>query len=245
MKLKTLTSGAIQMIAVIPFLCIAGFAASCSLACAIWMHGFLSAYMPTGGGILSYFYSGICLVVSYFTYGFSLIFFAPLINFILGGRLKPWRGKAVSLGCLPWYIHATLTLLPRLSFLEFITPSPFTNVFYRLMGMKIGTGVTINSTAIADPSLIEMGDRVTIGGSASIMAHYAQGGFLVIAPVKIGAGATIGLKAIILGGVTIGIKSKVLAGSYVLPGTNIPDGETWGGIPAAPVDLKKFREEIQ
>ena len=82
----------------------------------------------------------------------------------------------VSLAALRWYVHCTLTLVVRYSFLEFVTPSPFAQLYYRLMGMKIGRHVTINSTAIADPSLIEMEDGVTIGGSASIMAHYAQGG---------------------------------------------------------------------
>jgi acetyltransferase-like isoleucine patch superfamily enzyme len=143
----------------------------------------------------------------------------------------------VSLGAVRWYVHATLTLLPRLSFLEFICPTWYLNFYYRLMGMKIGHGVTINTTAIADPSMIELGDKVTLGGSCSLMGHYAQGGYLVIAPVHIKRGATIGLRAIIMGGVTVGEKAKVLAGSFVLPKTVIPDGETWGGIPAVPVDL--------
>lgn len=107
------------------------------------------------------------------------------------------------------------------------------------MGMRIGRNVTINSTALADPSLIEMGDGVTIGGSASIMAHYAQGGYLVIAPVRIAAGATIGLRAIIMGGVEVGEKARVLAGSFVLPNTCIPAGETWAGIPARRIELER------
>lgn len=64
------------------------------------------------------------------------------------------------------------------------------------------------------------------------MAHYAQGGYLVIAPVRIGVGATIGLRAVLMGGVIVGEKAKVLAGSFVLPNTCIPAGETWAGIPA-------------
>jgi acetyltransferase-like isoleucine patch superfamily enzyme len=104
------------------------------------------------------------------------------------------------------------------------------------MGMRIGRDVHINSTAIADPSMIEFGNSVTIGGSASIMAHYAQGGYLIIAPVRIGAGATIGLRAIIMGGVEVGEKAKVLAGSFVLPNTRIPAGELWGGIPAQRIE---------
>jgi acetyltransferase-like isoleucine patch superfamily enzyme len=132
-----------------------------------------------------------------------------------------------------------MTLVVRYSFLEFVTPTPFSQMYYRLMGMKIGRHVTLNSTAIADPSLIELEDGATIGGSANILAHYAQGGFLVIATVKIGAGATIGMRAVIMGGVEVGAKAKVLANSFVLPHTKVPAGETWAGIPAQRIELPR------
>jgi acetyltransferase-like isoleucine patch superfamily enzyme len=185
---------------------------------------------------------GVVFAISYFAYGLSLLLIAPAINFLLGGRLQPYRGSAVTLAAMRWYVHCTMTLVVRYSFLEFVTPSPFSQLYYMLMGMKIGREVTINSTAIADPSLIEIGDRATIGGSANILAHYAQGGFLVIAPVKIGEGATIGMRAVIMGGVTVGAKAKVLANSFVLPNTHIPDGESWAGIPAQKIVLPKRDE---
>jgi len=182
--------------------------------------------------------TGLALATSYFAYGLSLLLIAPALNFLLGGKLDPYRGSQVSFAALRWYVHCTMTLVVRYSFLEFVTPSALGQLFYLLMGMKIGRNVTINSTAIADPSLIELQDGATIGGSASVMAHYAQGGFLVIAPVIIGAGATIGMRAVIMGGVQVGAKAKVLAGSFVLPNTKIPAGETWAGVPARRIELE-------
>lgn len=113
-------------------------------------------------------------------------------------------------------------------FLDYITPSPLTNMFYKLMGMKIGKGVIINTTNISDPCLIEIGDYVTIGGSVHILAHYGQKGFLVLAPVKIGRGANIGLKASIMGDVHIGENATVKPHAVVLPKTRIGDGEIFG-----------------
>jgi acetyltransferase-like isoleucine patch superfamily enzyme len=107
------------------------------------------------------------------------------------------------------------------------------------MGMKIGRGTIINSTWISDPSMIELGKRVTIGGSVTMVAHYGQGGLLIIAPIKIGDGCTIGLKSSIMGGTTIGEKAKILPHSVVLPKTVIPAGETWGGVPAQKIESKK------
>jgi acetyltransferase-like isoleucine patch superfamily enzyme len=224
----------------LPFMALAITVAGLALGVGVFVFDhFFSAPLAAITSWLRYPLTGLALVVSYFAYGLSLLLIAPALNFVLGGRLNPYRGSAVSLAALRWYIHATMTMVVRYSFLEFVTPSAFAQLFYRLMGMKIGRNVTINSTAIADPSLIELEDGATIGGSASVLAHYAQGGYLVIAPVKICAGATIGLRAVIMGGVEVGAKAKVLASSFVLPNTKIPPGETWAGIPARRIELER------
>lgn len=233
----------LQALGAIPFLALAALAAGLSVAPGLYVLRHLHQLCLSLPEYLFYPALGLSLVTAYVTYGFSLLVVAPALNLLLGGRLKPYRGKQVSLGILPWYIHATLTMLPRLTFLDFICPTPFLNLYYRLMGMKMGDGVTINTTAIADPSMIELGERVTLGGSCSIMGHYAQGGFMVIAPTRIGPGATIGLRAIVMGGVQVGEKAKVMAGSFVLPKTVIPPGETWGGIPAVKIERHPERHE--
>lgn len=229
----------LAIIGPLPFLALAILAMGLAVGVAAAVFNALHPLVETGSTWSHYAVLGMVFAVSYFAYGLSLLLIAPAINFVLGGRLQPYRGSAVTLAALRWYVHCTMTLVVRYSFLEFVTPSPFSLLYYRLMGMKIGREVTLNSTAIADPSLIEIGDRATIGGSANILAHYAQGGFLVIAPVKIGEGATIGMRAVIMGGVEVGAKAKVLANSFVLPNTKIPDGESWAGIPAHKIELSK------
>ncbi len=177
---------------------------------------------------------GAGAVATIFLTGISMMFVLPFTNFLFlfGKRLKPWRGPYYSLEAIRWYIHNGVLYMLRYSFLEFFTPSPMAVLFYRMMGMKIGRGTIINSTCISDPSLITLGQKVTIGGSATIVGHYGQGGYLVLAPVEIGDGATIGLRATVMGGATIGKNARVMAHSVVLPKTQIPEGETWGGVPA-------------
>jgi hypothetical protein len=182
---------------------------------------------------------GTSIAAGYFTYGFSLVLLLPAANFILRGKPREFRGPYYSAECVRWYLHNALTYLMRYTFLEFLTPTPLNILFYRLMGMKIGRGVQINSTHISDPALIELGDRVTVGGSAVIVAHYGQGGYLVLAPVRIGSGATIGLRATVMGGAVIGEHAKILPNSVVLPKTVVPAGEVWGGVPAQKVELKR------
>ena len=195
---------------------------------------FVFAYQHTQNWpqILHFFVLATAVTTGYFIFGFLLILLLPLVNFLLPLRVRPGRGMYYSLESVPWYIHNALTYIARYAFLKFITPTPFNILFYRLMGMKIGRGVQLNTVNVSDPSLIELEDKVTIGGSVTLIGHYGSGGFLIIAPVRIGKGATIGLKATIMGDVEIGEGARVLPNSVVMPKTRIPAGEVWGGVPA-------------
>lgn len=195
------------------------------------------------GVVLQNIAYGLSIAAGYFFYGFSLVFLVPFVNFIFRAKLTTWRGQYYSAESFKWFIHNGLTYLVRFTFLEFVTPSPLNLLFYQMMGMKIGRGSIINSTWISDPSLITLGEKVTIGGSVTIVGHYGQGGLLVVAPVIIGDGCTIGLKATIMGGAEIGAGAKILPHSVVLPKTRIPGGETWGGVPAQKINSSQGQSE--
>jgi len=201
-----------------------------------WAHRWSNQYSE----LTHAFVLGSSIVASFFICGFAAMIILPILNKVLVGHLKAWKGPYYSLEAIKWYIHNGILYMLRYSFLEFVTPSPFSLWFYRAMGMKIGKGTVINSTHISDPSLLELGSKVTIGGSATIVAHYGQGGFLVLSPVFIGDDVTIGLRATIMGGVKIGKGAKILPNSVVMPKTEVPAGEVWGGVPAHKLDLKKM-----
>lgn len=183
---------------------------------------------------------GLSIAAGYVAYGACLVFAAPFLNFVLRTKLQAWRGPYYSAEAIRWFLHNYFTYMVRYTFLELVTPSPLSILFYKMMGMKIGKGAAINTTCISDPSLIILGDKVTLGGSVTIVAHYGQGGFLVIAPVKIGHGCTIGLRATVMGGVEIGDGAVVLPHSVVMPKTIIPPGEKWGGVPARKMEAHEL-----
>lgn len=192
----------------------------------IYVYHFISQWVSTWPEVFKYAGMGMGVALGFFTYGISVIFIVPLVNFLLPLRMKAFRGPWYSLGAIPWYVHNALTYMVRFTFLEFITPSPMNILFYRMMGMKIGKGVVINTTNISDPCLITLGDYVTVGGSATLFAHYGQRGYLIISPVTIGKGTTVGLKASVMGGSQIGENVTIKPHTAVLPRTKIPDGET-------------------
>ncbi len=215
-----------------PIYLLSAVAMGISLVPGIYLFTCVSCCTQAWPQVLHFAALGMALAVGFMLYGFTLILVVPLFNFILPTRIKAWRGIYYSLQSVPWYIHNALTYVVRYTFLDFITPTPFNHMFYRLMGMKMGRGAQINTTNISDPSMLELGEKVTIGGSATVVCHYGSAGYLVIAPVRIHKGATIGLRAIIMGDVEIGENARLLPNSVVMPKTRIPAGEIWGGVPA-------------
>ena len=219
---------AAYLIALVPLYLVCIFSMGISAIPGIYLFQYLTQISIEWGKPLHYGATGIGLVAGYFLYGLCLIFVVPLVNFLLPLKVKPFRGGFYSLQSIPWYFHNALTYTVRYTFLEFLTPTPLNILFYRLMGMKIGRNSHINTTNISDPCLIEIGDKVTVGGSATIIAHYASQGYLVLDHVKINDGVTIGLKATIMGNVEIGEGATIGPHEVILPKSRIPAGRKFG-----------------
>jgi len=210
------------MLALIPIYFLGAIIVGISATPGIYFFNYISDLTAEWEKVLHYASLGFAFFVGFFMYGISLIFVTPFFNKILPFKIKPFRGPYYSYQSVPWYVHNAMVYLVRYTFLEFITPTPLNVLFYKMMGMKIGKGVHINTTNISDVGLIELGDKVTIGGSAHLICHYAAKGYLIIAPVKIKSGTTLGLKSTIMGDVEIGEKSIIAPHEVVYPKSRIP-----------------------
>ena len=117
-------------------------------------------------------------------------------------------------------------------FLKQVVPSFLANLYYRMMGAKIGKGVQLNSENINDASMLIFGDGVVVGGGATINGHLVESGEIVLAPVRVGNGALIGGGSIVQPGCTIGDGAVIGSRAVVPKWTEVPAGEVWAGIPA-------------
>ena len=216
------------IIALFPIYIVTTLAMGISISPGILFFDFISDYSSSWPTALHYIAMGFGISFGYFIYGISLLFVVPLFNFLLPFRLKPFRGNYYSITTVPWYFHNALTYLVRYTFLEFVTPTPLNTLFYKMMGMKIGKGSHINTTNISDVCMIEIGEKVTIGGSATLIAHYASQGYLIVDKVKIENKVTIGLKATVFGDVEIGEGAVIAPHEVVLPKSRIPEGKRLG-----------------
>jgi acetyltransferase-like isoleucine patch superfamily enzyme len=220
---------------------VASTALGLALAPALWVFDHLAAWSGRLPGALPYLAVATSAALCFFLAGLALLVVVPIYNFLLPTRVHPFKGGYYSIHVLPWFVHNALFYLVRYSFLPFVTLTPFGIWFLRAMGMKIGRHAFVNTEYISDPQLITLGDDAALGGSVRIFAHYGGGGNFVIAPVVIGARATIGLAATVMGDVEVGEGATVLPHSVLLPGSRVGPGETWGGVPARRIE----REEME
>ncbi len=239
---------AAHMFAVLAVYAVIAVAIGCAVAPALWL---LANWLPwalTWGEWLGWPLAGIGFGLAFFVAGFALLVVVPVFNWLLPTRMQSYNGAYYSIAAVPWFLHNALFYLARYTFLPYVTLTPFGPWFLSAMGMKIGRRAFINTEFISDPCLIALGDDVVIGGSVHLFAHFAGGGHLVIAPISIEAGATIGQKATVMGDVQIGAGAKILPHSVLLPGSRVGAGETWAGVPARPItaaEMEHVRQDIR
>lgn len=171
----------------------------------------------------------------FFLFALILILVVGLYRMVTFAGTPLGRFPYYSLGGLRWASYNALILAVRFTVMDFLRVTPFQVLFYRLMGMKCGARVQINTKVIGDANLIEVGDDTVIGGDVTLVCHAAEAGQLVTAPVKIGCRVTVGLMAVILPGCEIGDGAIIAAGAVLPKGTHVPAGAVWAGVPARQV----------
>ena len=170
--------------------------------------------------------------------GIGLLVWCILDLFILGifGLILHPRAESAQAPTQSWLTirWAFMSLFQRLAMpsLQWMVPSFIGNIYFTMMGMKIGKDAQIVSPNVNDCYMVEIGEKSILGGGAVINGHLFEKDGIHMAKVKIGSKCVIGTNAQINPGCIIGDKA-VIASRAVLPKhTVVPPGEVWGGLPA-------------
>ena len=138
-------------------------------------------------------------------------------------RLLGWRTPAnaemriVDFGwpLLDWARYLMMNHIVRVFVGTLLRATPLWTLYIRLNGARVGRGVYVNSLAVMDHNLLEIGDWATIGSDVHLAGHTFEAGMVKTAPVRIGARAMIGVGSWIGIGVEIGEGAQVGALSVV------------------------------
>lgn len=192
----------------------------------IWLH---TANLSLHARLLA---GALGLGISFFIFGLALMFLVSLLRIVFRLNLREGEYHVLSWGCVRWALANALQLVVSAVFMDFILLTPFANLFFRMMGARVGRNAQINSKFCADLSLLELGDDAVIGGHATVICHSFERHRLILRKVRIARKAIIGLNAVVLPGCDIGEGALIAAGAVLGKGTVVPPHSVYSGVPA-------------
>lgn len=151
------------------------------------------------------------------------------------GRFKPeqspmWTSKV-------WRSEAITSTYESLSvpfLLDFMKGTPWLPLLLRLLGVKTGKRVWMNTTDITEHDMVHIGDDTALNEDCGPQTHLFEDKVMKVGPVKIGKRCSIGARTIILYDSEIGDNVNVDALSLVMKGENLQSDSNWGGSPVKP-----------
>jgi non-ribosomal peptide synthetase-like protein len=110
--------------------------------------------------------------------------------------------------------------------------TPFLNLYYRLMGARIGPDVYFGSDHAGAFDLLAVGRGASIGAEASLLGHTVEDGMLKIGPISIGERCFVGARSALRPDTRMEDDARLADLSMLPDGACIPTGEEWIGSPA-------------
>jgi len=191
--------------------------------------------------------SVFCLLISFSVFIFFIfacIIFGITSRLITFG-IKPGRYIIGSPTFIRWLINGGLHTIALNLILPFIVGSDWIKIYFKLAGCKMGKNVFLNSPALQDAYLLELGNDVIIGGRADITCHMFEGRHLILDKIIIGDNTLIGFRSYVMPGVHVGKKCSIGCYSIVRKDREFNDHSTVVSIPGLPIrNIAKFIRDI-
>jgi non-ribosomal peptide synthetase-like protein len=130
-----------------------------------------------------------------------------------------------------WWVERVWKLHP-FHFLHIFNGTPFKNVLWRLIGVRIGKRVFDDGVYISEPTLTAIGDDCVFNERSKIQCESQEDGTYKSGRTTLGAACTIGVGAFVHYGVNMGDGSVLAPDAFLMKGENVPPRAQWGGNPA-------------
>jgi len=137
-----------------------------------------------------------------------------------------WRSEAIT---------STYEALSIPFLLEYMQGTPWLPLLMKLLGVKTGKRIWMNTTDITEFDMVTIGDDVMLNADCGPQTHLFEDRVMKIGAVKIGARSSIGAGTIILYDSEVGDDTKIEALSLVMKGERLAPGTEWTGSPVRPL----------
>jgi len=179
----------------------------------------------------------IALSVAGCLYGLASFLLVVALKWILVGRYRP---RAAPMWTpFVWISEAVTNLYESLAvpnFLNILRGTPMLPWALRLLGVRIGKGVFMNTTDITEFDCVRIGDEAELNAASGPQTHLFEDRVMKIGRVEIGARVTVGARSTILYDTQVGDGAQLGPLTLVAKGERLPAATRWEGSPAAPVN---------
>ncbi|MEU5522850.1 Pls/PosA family non-ribosomal peptide synthetase [Streptomyces sp. NPDC047860] len=163
------------------------------------------------------------------------LFVTPLYFALVERAIVAFRGLQPRLCSIydPYFWwHERLWKVPD-EYLDVFNGTPFKNVIWRLLGVRLGRRVFDDGCYLTERMLTTIGNDCTLNAGSKIQCHSQEDGTFKSDRSTIGDGCTVGVGAHVHYGVTMGNGSVLGPDSFLMKGEEVPAHARWGGNPAA------------
>ncbi|WP_346286067.1 Pls/PosA family non-ribosomal peptide synthetase [Zoogloea sp.] len=170
--------------------------------------------------------AGIC-------YGVGGFLFVTALKWLLIGRYRPCAKPMWT--PFVWISEAVTSVYESIAvpnFLEYLRGTPMLPVVLRLIGVRTGRGVYMDTTDVTEFDCVSIGDYSELNAWSGPQTHLFEDRIMKIGRIAIGARVTVGARSTILYDTQIG--DGVLLGplTLVMKGESLPAETAWSGSPA-------------
>ena len=138
-----------------------------------------------------------------------------------------------------WW-HERLWKVAGDSYFNAFNGTPFKNLIWWLLGVRLGRGVFDDGCSLTERTLVSIGDHAVLNAGSTVQCHSQEDGAFKSDRTSIGTDCTLGVGSFVHYGVTMGDGAVLDPDSFLMKGETVPPAERWGGNPAtaaAPADV--------
>ncbi|WP_445114659.1 Pls/PosA family non-ribosomal peptide synthetase [Acinetobacter sp. WZC-1] len=180
-------------------------------------------------------YGGLALAVAGVLYGAGSFLMIVLMKWLLIGR---YRERSVPMWTMfVWLSEGITSLYEAIAIpncLNYLRGTPFLPILLRLLGVKIGKHVYLDTADMTEFDCISIGDYTELNSFSGPQTHLFEDRIMKIGHVRIGSHVTIHSRSIVLYSAEVADQTLLGPLTLVMKAEKIPAHSAWIGSPAQP-----------
>lgn len=134
-----------------------------------------------------------------------------------------------------WWSEAVTAVYEGLAVPHLLEPlkgTPFLPFCLRLLGVKIGKNVLLDTTDFTEFDLVEIGEEANLEFGSGAQTHLFEDRVMKVGPVKIGNRCSVNTYSVVLYDAELEQDVKIGTNTLIMKGERLPALTSWQGVPA-------------